>query len=388
MLTSSVFKRTAWCFCVLLLTHCAHNGLNEAGHRFLTGYTLPAKAPEHIALLLPLSGALAGPGHAVEDGFMAAYRAGEIQRDVFVKVYDTAVTDSALLYQEALNQGADYVIGPLTKGDVTKIVAIPHPVPTLVLNDTQSAPKQYLYSLSLSPNSEARQVAHKAYAQGLRHALIIAPSNPWGKSIAASFENKWQKLGGSITDALYYDEKTNLNQSIRSLLQVSKEAEDAYSQLNKSKPTKGQPRPKLPGREDFDMIFLVAYPSSAHQIMPLLGYYFALKAPVYATSITYPGAADRRRNQDLNGIIFCDMPFMFHNDLPNKNWPEQFNSYARLYALGMDAYLLATGLKQLSESPQTPIEGNSGDLYLSRSLQVKRILSWGSIKNGIAVQER
>ena len=43
----------------------------------------------------------------------------------------------AVLYQRALTEGADYVVGPLSKSDVAIIGAMEHPVPTLLLNDKE-----------------------------------------------------------------------------------------------------------------------------------------------------------------------------------------------------------------------------------------------------------
>ncbi len=46
-------------------------------------------------------------------------------------------------------------------------------------------------------------------------------------------------------------------------------------------------------------------------------------------------------------LFFCDMSWVFTHQMGHKNWPEQFNSYNRLYALGRDSHLLTTRLNQL-----------------------------------------
>lgn len=335
--------------------------------------------PKHMALLLPLSGPLAGPGGAIRDGFMAAYNASLTQHDVSVRWYDTASADAVRLYQQALADGADYVVGPLTKTDVLHVAAVEHPVPTLLLNDIESGSKN-AYGFGLSPVSEARQVAIKARQQGLQQALVIAPAGAWGNDIVAAFASEWKQQGGHVRDTFRFDNKTDLSQGMRQFLGVSERAV-------REKPLPSAKHPIASAakrRQDFDMIFLLAYPSQARSIMPLIKYYFAENIPVYATSAVYAASTNTLRDRDLDGIIFCDMPWIFKHPLANKPWPEQLNSYSRLYALGMDSYALAAQLNQLLLFPAMGIHDKSGILYLNQKQQVDRVLAWGRFKHGVA----
>lgn len=341
-----------------------------------------SSSPKQMALLLPLSGPLSGPGGAVRDGFMAAYNSSKLNHDVTVKLYDTAANQADLLYQQALAEGAEYIVGPLIKADVAKVAILNHPVPTLLLNDPDKInPNSYWFSLS--PQEEARQVAAKAYEKGLKRALIIAPIGSWGNEVITAFNQEWIDHGGTVVDTLVYDEKTDLNKNLRLLLNVS-EHEARQKQF---KPGFGQEISNTPKRrEDFDMIFLLAYPSKARQIMPLLKYYFVADIPVFSTSSVYAGSINSRSDKDLDGIIFCDMPWVFTNQLGNKTWPEQWNSYSRLYALGMDSYVLANQLNQLVLFPDIGINSSSGLLRLNTKQQVTRDLAWGRFKKGIAIK--
>ncbi|MFC3908213.1 penicillin-binding protein activator [Legionella dresdenensis] len=343
------------------------------------------QAPDNIALLVPLTGPLAGPGNAVRDGFLAAYNNSRASGNVHVRLYDTASGDIRSLYNQALSEGANYIVGPLTKSDVSVVAGLSHPVPTLLLNDLDGEKNvsDNAYRFGLSPNNEARQVAAKAGKNGLRKALIIAPAGAWGDEIVNAFTDQWQQAGGQVTDKMVYDNQSDLNLAVRQFLRVS-ERDAAEKQYKAGSAEALNAGPKR--RQDFDMIFLLAYPSKARQIMPLLKYYFAGDVPVYATSAVYAGSTDTLRDRDLDGIIFCDMPWVFGNQLANRNWPEQLNSYNRLYALGMDSYSLATQLNQLMLFPAMGINDKSGVLYLNRARQVARILAWGRFKNGVATQ--
>ncbi len=339
------------------------------------------KAPHEIALLLPLTGPLAGPGNAIRDGVVAAYNEDSAPRHPAIKAYDTNAADIAALYQQAISSGADYVIGPLAKPEVTAIAKMEHPVPTLLLNDTEMGLSDNAYRFGLSPANEARQVAYRAVKNGLHRALIIAPSGAWGDDIVTAFSKQWQADHGVVVDRLIYDEKTDLNTAVRDFLHVSAYEASQKQYHAASGSSKGVAAKR---RQDFDVIFLLSYPTKARQIMPLLRYYFAGNIPVYATSTVYSGNTNTMQDKDLDGIIFCDMSWVFSHQLPNKNWPESLNSYNRLYAMGMDSYALATQLNQLILFPAVSVNNSTGVLYLNGAHQVGRVLSWGQFKGGVA----
>lgn len=336
--------------------------------------------PGQIALILPLSGPLSGPGQAIKEGFMAAHKANQGDEQIQIKLYDSNQVDVETLYQKAITEGAEYVVGPLTKDQVTKVATLNHPVPTLLLNDVDTRSNNNSYSLSLSPIDEATQVAIKAREKGLKRALIIAPANAWGDEITSAFSNKWKEQGGLIMDSYRYAAKDDLNKGMRLLLQIT----DSERRVAKIKQLLGYDiQTNYSRRQDVDMIFLLAYPSTARQIMPLLKYYFAGDIPVYATSSVYSGQANALKDKDLDGLIFCDIPWVFSHQMGAKNWPEQFNSYNRLYALGMDSYTLATQMNQLLLFPADGTANTSGILFLKPTQRVARILEWGQFKQGM-----
>lgn len=335
-------------------------------------------APKHMALLLPLTGPLAGPGGAIKDGFMAANSSNATT----VRLYDTNTANIKSLYQDAIANGADYIVGPLSKADVATVAAMEHPVPTLLLNDLDTRPNEQAYQFGLSPSIEARQVADKARANGFGRALVIAPDGDWGTEIVSAFAGQWQKKGGHIVDTLHYRSKDDMNAVIRDFLQIT-DSEARQQQLKKFLGRNVESTPSR--RQDFDMIFLLAYPSKARQIMPLLNYYYAGDVPVFSTSAVYAGSTNVIQDRDLNGIIFCDMPWVFNHQMGQKNWPEQFNSYNRLYALGMDSYHLAMQLNHLLLFPALGRE-KEGVFYLKSSQQIARVPAWGQFKQGVAQQ--
>ena len=104
------------------------------------------------------------------------------------------------LYTRAVAEGAELVIGPLAEGRRRRswIRAGELPVPVLALNqvevDTTLPANLFMYSLS--PEDEARQAAERAWLDGHRRPLILAPQDTWGERLANAFEQRTRTLGG------------------------------------------------------------------------------------------------------------------------------------------------------------------------------------------------
>ena len=339
-----------------------------------------ATHPKHIALLLPLTGTLSGPAHAIKDGFMAGVQASGRGNAVSLRLYDTNTDSVQVLYQKAVTDGADYIVGPLSKANVMTVAAMVHPVPTLLLNDAHvSFKNDNAYQFGLSPRYEAKQVAHRAQQEGHTHVLVLAPFGHWGSEPVLAFTKEWRNGGGVVVDTLYYQDNDDMNVRLRDFLGVS----DSERRGKQLKQWFGAGTEVIPSRrQDFNAIFLLAYPSKARQIVPLLRYYFADDVALYATSVSYAGAPDVMKDKDLNGLIFCDMPWVFSHQMANKNWPESFNSYNRLYALGWDSYTLSSQWNQLQQSSDSGIHYKKDVFYVTPSQHVVREMAWGKIQYG------
>src|SRR5690606_631746 len=165
--------------------------------------TLIDNQPRQIALLLPLQGRLAKAGEAVRDGFFAAYYRASNERAVMpvIRQYDSS-GDVLAVYDQAVNDGAELIIGPLEKEKVAELSLLPSlPVPVLTLNypDTQPVtPVDGLYQFGLAAEDEARQVARQAYLEGHRLAMIMIPTQEWSERSAKAFSDEWQSLGGTV----------------------------------------------------------------------------------------------------------------------------------------------------------------------------------------------
>ena len=360
-------------------SHPANQLLPSDGTLHQLATALP---PQQIAILLPLQGDYTASGQLVREGFLNAYYANLAKvGKQNVSFYDTAQgKDVATLYQQAMTDGADFVVGPLIKSDVQQLSrAGGFSTPVLALNYTDiffgSLPKNF-YEFGLLPEDEAQQVAERARETGLSNAIIIAPESPWGKRLTASFSSRWHTLGGRVQDSFYYSAHSDFNKEIAHLLQINLDNDKKLTQEGNNKDILEQQR-----RHDFDVIILFAQPKEARVIVPLLRYYYVNNVPVYATSAVYSGKPNPIKDVDLNGVTICDTPW----SIQIARHKISDNQSDRLYAVGLDAYLLSQSLNRLMQLPNFPIYGTTGALTLASTHQIHRRLPCKTIQNGTMV---
>lgn len=334
--------------------------------------------PKNIAVLLPLQGPYGRMGQAVRDGFLNGYygMSSKTSYRQDISFYDTSQKSPSALYQQAVARGANIVIGPLTKDNVQELLNHgSFSVPTLALNYTDSYLPNNFYEFGLSPNDEAQQAADKAKQTGRSRAIIIAAQNKWTQQVIKKLTARWQSQGGSIVDTFYFTPHTDLAAGIANLLHIDPKADHEKMQKENNKETLEQQR-----RQDFDVIFLLAPPESAREVVPLLKYYYAGNVPIYSTSVIYSGKPAPEKDTDLNGVMFFDTPWTLRIAGTSSTGGEaRFN---RLFAVGRDAYLLSRELPRLAKLPNFPIYASTGALTLNSQQQIYRRLPLAKIQNG------
>lgn len=352
--------------------------------------TMAAQRPNQIALLLPLN---TNAGIIIRDAFMSAYLnvqsfGGQVPE---IRFYDTSTSDNIIdLHNQARLDGAGMIIGPLLRQNLSQLqLARNLGVPTLALNNIDGAQSasNLLYQFALSPESEARQLALKAWNDGHRKAAIMSPANTSSETYQRkrnSFIQQWAELGGQIVTQEMYS--SNYTQSIENLLNLSESANrrEQISDIINASVEFSQRR-----RQDVDFIFLIAEPLAARQINPSLGYLYAGDIPVYATQDIYSGLNRTLEDVDLNGIIFGDSPWLLSQDDELKIaaqllFPQTSAQNLRLQAFGIDAFRLYPRIRQLETGAANAFIGATGVLSLDADNRISRTLDWAQMQDGIA----
>jgi outer membrane PBP1 activator LpoA protein len=343
-----------------------------------------------IALLLPQEGQLASVAKALREGFMAAHfqaqQAGE--NPPAIQVFDSSrITSMDEFYTQAKAAGAQLVVGPLEKNLVKQLSSREQlPITTLALNysDAGTEGPAQLFQFGLAAEDEAREVARRAWADGKRSAVAMVPKGEWGDRVLEAFRQSWQAKGGTLIAAEHVDQPVALAQQVADLFQL-RQSEGRAQRVQSTVGTQVAAQPAR--RQDIDFMFLAATPQQAQQIKPTMVFQYAGDVPVYATSHLFTNSNDRAQYLDLNGVRFCETPWLLDANDPLRQqvtaqWPQAAGALGRLYAMGIDAYRLAPRLTQLKALPDSRIEGLSGSLSMNPSRRVERQLPWAEFVDG------
>lgn len=343
---------------------------------------LESDLPTRVAVLLPLSGRLKEAGERVLEGITAGFY--ESYRDSTIRpaliTIDTEIAGSgAAAYLGALESGADFVVGPLTKERVAELQALESlPIPVLALNrgstlkTASSMGEKPLLSLSLAPEDEAIQLASMVWQEGLRKPLVIMPDSAWGNRMQIAFSDAWASLGGDVRALTILNNEISDNETVSTSL-ATLQSESRIKAVEKAfeAPVDSQAR----RRADLDAVVLLApTPQIAREIRPLLRFHYAGKLPVYAPSTVYQAESDIA-NRDLNGIRFVLSPGAFAKDAKRAT---------PLHALGLDAAALIDHFYQAEQTQGTLLFGATGNLSVDMMGNVRRQLKPAIIARGKA----
>jgi uncharacterized protein len=351
--------------------------------------SINTQQPKRIALLLPLQGRLAEAGMAVSDGFFAAYYQHINNNQLpSVRQYDSS-KDVITAYKQAVDDGADFIIGPIDKDNVNAISKMNSlQVPLLSLNYPDQQPAQPLanfYQFGLAVEDEARQAARQGIQDGYKRALIVYTAQEVSERSAQTFSAEWQKLGGTLVGKSLFASQDKFSESVRHLMLLD-ESQARATLLQQQLGTKLEFTPRR--RADVNMIFMAVTPDQGRQIKPTLAFQYANTIPVFATSSIYSGDVDAIRNDDLNGVIFNTLPWVFDTENPSKQAIAQTTKsaavYGRLHALGTDAFNLYSRLPQLKQVQQMKLYGATGSLQLMPDGRIEREQMWARFNNGLA----
>ena len=351
--------------------------------------------PSHVALLLPLSGTFASAAAAVRDGFLAAWYATESGERPVVSVHDTGAGSPEELFRTAIEEGAHFVIGPLSKKAITRIARLPdRGVPVLLLNSldadaVRTAEGPPLFQFALSPEDEARAVAAFARENGHTRAGLLVPATQWGTRVADAFTEQWEADGAQIVaSAAYRGAAEELAQPVRKLLGIdTSEARAGRLRRTIRRSITHEPFP----RGDLDFVFLAGFPREARLLRPQIIFLRAPDLPIYATSHVFAGVPEPQHDLDLDGIVFNDMPWVLDPDSGEDElreqvlalWPAAREGFIRYYAFGADAYRLHRRIFRLVDRPgEAALPGRTGQLTVQADGRVRIEMAWARFRNG------
>jgi outer membrane PBP1 activator LpoA protein len=299
--------------------------------------------PVRIALLLPMqSPSLGGAAESVRAGFMAS-----VERDgagVEVELVPTGDSaDEALAAYSKAAASHDVIVGPLARPAVSALAAAgPASRPTVALNhpEQRGALPPGMLVAGLSIEDEARQAAEWAAREHPHgRVLILTADAAWSQRAAAAFEARWSELG-------------NTNQRFAVPAADGRVEPSAIAELK----TRLETDPP-------ELLFAALDVVELRQVRAETG----TAIPCYAGNAGNPGRSPGMSVSELDGLRLVDVPWLIRPDnravmmYPRPLDTDQSLTMNRLYALGIDAFLVARELA-LHQGAPFRIDGVTGQL--------------------------
>jgi len=341
----------------------------EAGH----------VAAQRVALLLPTTGPLARAGRAIRDGFIATYLEHAQDHSFELIVYDTAAAPLSVIYERALADRADALIGPLRREEVAAMNDLAPEVPVLALNYLGAElPAATLVQLGLAIEDDAATIADWLLASNQQQVLIFQGPHDWATRARQVLDDRGIQTIGvhSLSDMRTVTDRVGEAMDIAA-------SQSRHSELVALLGTPIEFTPRA--RKDVQALVALVDAGEIDALVPALRFHYANTIPTYVTSQTLQGAgATALRN--LEGFRIAELPWRLPGDPVYASLGSAFmldgNPFGSMYALGADAYRLVDRILPANREGFTQLIGSTGALTLSPDGRVKRELARMQLSRG------
>lgn len=337
-----------------------------------------------LAVLLPLSGRLAGAGRAVLDGVLAAHFEQTGARPRLLVIDSAGSAEGAIAaYQQARDNGAERVLGPLDRDAVSALFALEQQaLPILALNRSGLPPPPGSASYTLSPEDEAVAAAERMLGKGLLRAMVVGSTDEQSRRAVAAFIEHFTQRGGELlASAEIPESEPNFSNLLQPLFAA------AGGRVIKDDTGKKDDRIELAAAHD--AVFIALKAPQARLLVPQLAAVGIAQKPIFATALIVSGSGDLRLDLELEGIEFPEFPWLLGatDALPGveqlaRTLPSARGASARLFGLGADGYRLSAYHDYLQNHPGAWLPGASGQLRIDMFGNVLRAPAWAVFSGG------
>lgn len=164
-----------------------------------------------VALLLPLSGRLSGPGQALMQGAqMALFDVAN--PEVRLLPFDTegTVPGAERAAREAVRSGARLIVGPLLAQSVSAVrpIAAQARIPVVSFSNSSRVAGDGIYLAGFTPEEQVDAIVDHAVREGRRRFAVLAPSNDYGNVVVDALRASAEARGGEFAGVAFYDPAT------------------------------------------------------------------------------------------------------------------------------------------------------------------------------------
>jgi ABC-type branched-subunit amino acid transport system substrate-binding protein len=186
-----------------------------------------------VGLLLPLSGS----GNAGAAG-VSMRNAAELALSEFnnpniqllVKDDGGSPQGAQQATQQALDEGAEIILGPLFAASVTQAGAVARArnVPLIAFSTDSNVAGRGVYLLSFLPESDVDRVIEYAIAQGRKSFVALIPDNAYGSVVEGEFKQVVSRKGGRVVALERYDGGARIGEAARAIAQAASRADAIF----------------------------------------------------------------------------------------------------------------------------------------------------------------
>jgi|GEM_PF-440791 len=354
---------------------------------------------QRIAVLLPLTGQFADAGKSVRNGILARLTDRELPLQVYF--YDTSQLSVEDLYQRLYEAEVDLVIGPLDRPTLESFnqYALQRnakaPWAQLWLNNPEEKNTNDRHAFfALDTVAEASDAANRLQQLGYQHVLVLGPDTNRGRGVASRFVEQWPQQAGYSQRAQFYAASTDIPDVVQQSLLVDRSQAriDAIERLVQQHVAAPRGTTELHyevrSRQDLDAIYVGGDAQQVRLLKPYIDVNlsaFGRRIPVYASSSVHQEQLSRGEN-DLDGVIFSDAPWLLQPDLATalrQQFEQQLGRLSlnqqRLLAMGYDAMAIAPKVLAMNHLPGYTHNGLTGQLRIIEQ-KVERHLAWAKFE--------
>ena len=347
--------------------------------------------PRTIGLLLPQSGPLAEASRAIRDGFVAAYWSTQLTDEIEanrrqkILVYDTSGNTMADVVARAEADGAQILLGPLSKSNVQSMSTLKTDVPTIALNRVNPTlqpkrteargPNGRIPQLSLAVEDEALELAKRISNEGLTRIIVFRDHTSWTHRAYAAFAASISNSVEIVSLTIFDDLKDVTNAVGRALDIDASLIRHTNVQRLVRREIEFVPR----RRSDIHAVVGLVGSREYASLVAALDFHFGSDIPLFVTSAALRSDAPIKKK---NGTRFVALPLTLFPSRLRHNLENAFPAAKQnpsFYALGIDAYRLANQFERLMAGISIP--ATTGNLKLSRNSLIQRAPAWGQITN-------
>ena len=163
-----------------------------------------------VAVILPFNSENAAArkqAQGLMDGIEAALFNAGIQDVVLLPKDTQGLPDKAAeVTQEALDEGADLILGPLFNHNISAVnaVATTQQVPVLSFGTDVQAAGDGAYLVSVPVEEEVARIVDWAVGQGVTQFALLGPRNDYGRRVQRALERESLWRGARMIDSQFY----------------------------------------------------------------------------------------------------------------------------------------------------------------------------------------